>query len=933
MRCKFRVKQNSIRVIRLNILYNLSVGTSFSLLPLAFLVILVFAVPSRANQVFSWGRNYFGQLNVPANLSNAVAISAGYQHCFALKSDGTLLGWGQNTNGQLNLPAPVSNNVVAVSAGAYHSLALLNDGSVVAWGAGLTNAGVGHDFGQSIIPPNVTNVLAIAAGGYFSMALLTDRTVAVWGINNYGQTNIPPGLTNVAAIAAAGFHCMVLKGDGSVVAWGGNGAGELNVPTALSSVVAIAAANYNSHAIKPDGALVVWGDNTVGQSTVPAGLSNVVTSAGGTYHGVAIDDTGKPVSWGSYDSTLPVGLTNAIAVAGGFYMGLALTNDGSPIVTAQPASRWIFSGNDTAFRALVAGVPPMSYQWSFNGTPIPNATNAALPLPAVQTNNAGAYSFVVSNSLGVIFSSNATLTVIEQPPFFLTQPASLVTYRYGPATFSCSVAGALPMTFQWRLNGTKLPGATNAVLTYANVPPWSGGSYSVVVSNQFGVAVSTNAFLTLLQVLDAGNINYNYSHYAVPVSLTNVVAIAAGSFHSLALKPDNSLVAWGNNNYGQANFPAAATNIMSIAAGGNTCAVLRSNGTVIMWGDGYEFNGNYGKTNPPASATNVVSVVVGDYHCLALRKNGTVVAWGRGNEKQTLVPANATNIMAVAVGAYHSLALRSNGTLIAWGSNSYGQTNVPASLTNVIAISAAGGHNFVLKSDGTTYSWGDVTGSFPYTNIVAVGCGGSSGENYFTILRGDGRIVGGYVSSAIVSNAIAIASGSAHNLVLLGDGAPYLYWLPNALPPSHPGDTVSTRVDVSGTGPIFYQWQLNGANIIGATNATLTLTNIPITSAGTYRCIVSNALGIITSPGTTLAVERYPLRFSTNVGATQMTTNGFKLRVDGLAGQGPLIVYVSTNLQDWKPILTNPPAVGSFDAIDAAATNQPFLFYRAVEDF
>ena len=900
-------------------------------LAMGLLFFAVFPDLAQGSQVFSWGRNYYGQLNVPANLTNAVAISAGYQHCLALKSDGSVVAWGQNTNGQLNLPAPVSNNVVAISAGWYHNLALLNNGSLVAWGAGLTNGGVAHDYGQSIIPSNVTNILSLAAGRYFSMALLADGTVSVWGENLYGQTNVPAGLTNVAAIAADGMHCLALKGDGSVVAWGGNGAGESSVPAGLSNVVAIAAANYNSYAIKPDGSVIVWGDNLSAQDNVPASVSNVVAAAGGTYYSMAIEDTGNPVSWGNYDSTLPAGLTNVIALAGGFYMGLALTNDGSPIITAQPASRWSFSGNDTALRALVAGAPPMSYQWSFNGVPIPNATDAALPLPAAQMTNAGLYSFVASNSIGVVASSNATLTVIQQPPILTAQPASLVAYRYGPATFSSAAAGSLPMTFQWQLNGTNLPAATNAILSYAHVSPAQPGNYSVIVSNEFGVAVSTNAYLTILAVLDNGNANYNSGHYAVPVTLTNVVAIAAGSFHSLALKPDNTLVAWGNNSSGQTIVPASATNIMGIAAGGNTCAVLRSNGTVVMWGDGYEFNGNSGKTNPPASATNVISVVVGDYHCLALRKNGTVVAWGRGNEGQTNVPASATNIMAVAVGAYHSLALRSNGTLIAWGNNNYGQTNVPANLTNVIAIAAAGGHNFVLKSDGTTYSWGDATAPFPYNNIVAVGTGDYSGSRYFTILRSDGSIVGGYVSSAIVSNATAIASGAAHNLVLLGDGSPCLYWPPNALPASHPGDTVSTRVNVSGTGPIYYQWQLNGTNVSGATNATLTLTNVPITSAGVYRCVISNALGTVISPGTTLAIQRLPLQLSAATGAAQLTTNGFKLHVTGLAGQGALVVYASTNLVDWVPIQTNPPAVGAVDVVDPNATNQPHLFYKAAE--
>jgi hypothetical protein len=62
-----------------------------------------------------------------------------------------------------------------------------------------------------------------------------------------------------------------------------------------------------------------------------------------------------------------------------------------------------------------------------------------------------------------------------------------------------------------------------------------------------------------------------------------------------------------------------------------------------------------------------------------------------------------------------------------------------------------------------------------------------------------------------------------------------------------------------------------------------------------------------------------------------MTAGGFQMRVNGLAGAGPAIVYASTNLVDWESILTNSPVVGSWDLLDADATNRPMRFYRAAE--
>jgi hypothetical protein len=62
-----------------------------------------------------------------------------------------------------------------------------------------------------------------------------------------------------------------------------------------------------------------------------------------------------------------------------------------------------------------------------------------------------------------------------------------------------------------------------------------------------------------------------------------------------------------------------------------------------------------------------------------------------------------------------------------------------------------------------------------------------------------------------------------------------------------------------------------------------------------------------------------------------MTPQGFRLKLDGLSGHGPVLLSASTNLLHWRPILTNPPVVGTLQAIDMNATNLPLQFYRALE--
>jgi hypothetical protein len=74
--------------------------------------------------------NQNGQTNVPAGLSNVVAIAAGGYHSLALKNDGTVVSWGMNTYGQTNVPSGLTN-AIAIAAGEYDSLALVGNGPPV----------------------------------------------------------------------------------------------------------------------------------------------------------------------------------------------------------------------------------------------------------------------------------------------------------------------------------------------------------------------------------------------------------------------------------------------------------------------------------------------------------------------------------------------------------------------------------------------------------------------------------------------------------------------------------------------------------------------------------------------------------------------------------------------------------------------------------
>ncbi|MBW8864814.1 MAG: VCBS repeat-containing protein, partial [Verrucomicrobia bacterium] len=173
-----------------------------------------------------------------------------------------------------------------------------------------------------------------------------------------------------------------------------------------------------------------------------------------------------------------------------------------PYITGQPASRTNAVGTTAVFTVIAGGTGPLSYQWSFNATNISGATNATLTLSNIQPGNAGGYTVQVSNANGSTNSLAAVLTVV-QPPVVITQPQSQSVLTYYGASFTVTVSGNVPLSFQWRKNGTNLldggniSGSSTTNLNITSVSLADAGNYDVVVSNPYGTTNSLAAVLTV----------------------------------------------------------------------------------------------------------------------------------------------------------------------------------------------------------------------------------------------------------------------------------------------------------------------------------------------------------------------------------------------------------------------------------------------------
>ena len=618
-----------------------------------------------------------------------------------------------------------------------------------------------------------------------------------------------------------------------------------------------------------------------------------------------------------------------------------------PVITSQPQN--LFTTNGYAawqylslgmFKVTATGTAPLSYQWRFNGTNLPNnskysgVTSARFSLEQVTNADAGPYDVVITNAWGSVTSSVATLT-IAYPPAITQQPASQGASNLTTVTFSVGATGTGPFTYQWLLNGTNL--ANNIITTVAGngnrgYSGDGGAATNASLISPTGVAVDANDNLF---IADAGNFRIR------EVNANGLITTVAGN-GTESDTGDGGAATNATLNWPEGVAVDANGNLFIADLDNNRIRQVATNGIITtVAGDGtWGYSGDGGPaTNAELSSISHVAVdaagnlYIADSANHLIRKmdtNGiiTTVA-GDGAQGYSGDGGPATNASlyfpeGLAVDANGNLFIADNGnggirkvdtngiiTTVATAADptsvtvdAVGDLYIAELLNSDILKVATNGIITTVAGNGTQGDSGDggaaTNASLDLPNGVVVDPEGNlyiadAGNNRIRRVTTQGPVLtvtnvnaanaGNY--QVVVSNPWGSMTSSVAALTM--DQPPAITSQPVSQDIVN-GGNATLSVAVNGTGP-GYQWQFNGTNLTdggnlsGSATPNLNLTGVSVANAGDYQVIITNAWGSATSSVAVLTLVFPPAIAAQPAGpiAPVGGTAGFAVEATGTA--------------------------------------------------
>ena len=736
------------------------------------------------------------KINTNEYLTDIRKIAVGTQHALALRKDGTVWSWGINTSGRLGIGSTtlsryavqVQNSdgsdylqdIIDIDAGPDNSGALTRDGKVYAWGDN-TNQGLGVNsttasFTRPVLVHGANNVIQVQSGSNNVIVLKGDGTVWGAGQNNVGQ--LADGTTTTPRAELIQVTNSTKDG-------------------ALTGVVRIVSGEHHTVALKQDKTAWIWGYNNNGQQAIAASNTTNQTSPidlkGLAGSGVMEDISDIAVGPAATYIKTSEGKIYAVGfnTTGQLSIGSATTvkvfaeakdEEGNELTGILKINKSAGTSFGFAFKDGTVGITGLGTSGQHGNMTYSNSNKIT------KINNS---SLIAGDLYQVDINGTAKINVEIKPSFNLN-----IDYKeeLGNLSYESLDEEIAVVSQDGEITGKK------------------EGTVGIKVTDE------TNGLETTVQVVVGER------------DLKDIYKIVAGDTHTVLLKNDGTVWAWGDNANGQlgngtiggkeAEKPAQVlgvggvgylTDIVDISAGSGFTIALKKNGQVVAWG--VNTYGQLGNTNDKTEnpiyvkdyngniLSGVVEISAARNHAVALKADGTVWCWGRndyaqlGNNTTTdssyavQVLANSsgeylTNVKQISCGGAFVSALKNDGTVWSWGLNSNSQTGnlsttspqkfpvqakeytSKAVVTGVKKIST--GHHYVLalKEDGSVWSWG-------LNDYGQLGIGVSSTSTSSGSYRRTGAVQVKLDAENMLENVVDISTILRTSYVLTKDGTVY----------------------------------------------------------------------------------------------------------------------------------------------------------------
>ena len=586
-----------------------------------------------------------------ARAATPVSVSASAFGLQALDENGYLYSWGTNWGEDVgyNLIPDLKEGATkftSLSSGVFHSLALDDLGNMYGLGE--------NPFGEATPPKlkdGATKFTTVEAGFSQSMALDDQNNMYLWGADapwmDSGETRfevpeLKDGGTKFTQLSSGYYHNLALDDAGNLYVWGMPGVyssyGFLDAPElkdGASKFTDISAGITASVALDDLGNIYFWGEDTSGDFKVPE------LKSGGTKF-VDIDYMNLSVT--------------ALDDAGNLYVLSSILGVGSDVPELKNSGKKFVSISNGAFFNSALDDKNNIYVWGresemAGADVIPEVFLTTTPVMPIAMGGYQAYGI---HEDGYIEKFDSSPDGYWPGGDGYTSVAA--GYRHGLAI---NRSGTV---ITW---GENLGGQLNAPEDLYNVRQVIGGyAYSAALTSEG-------------EVIEWGSHSAPRGKLIEMPEGVKYKAIAGGLTHIIAITESGKVDAWGSNEYDKASPPAGLKNVIAAAANSICSAALKDDGNIVYWGlCPEEFSATTMVEGATAIAMTESTVIV-----LA---NGAIQSWGYENDYDGLLNVpSGEDFVAITAGMASAMAVDSDGNVSQWGWNMGYTVNLPSSFSGI----------------------------------------------------------------------------------------------------------------------------------------------------------------------------------------------------------------------------------------------------------